>query len=250
MSDLITVQGVVISSMPIGEYDKRIVLLTRERGKISAFVRGARRLNSPFMAAAEPFVFGSFTLYEGRSSYNLNQVNVTHHFMELAAMQPGIYYGYYFLELADYFGQEGTDEREMMNLLYVTVKALLNPHVKDSLIRCVFELRAMAEEGYCPELASCACCARDEVPENDCFFSQEHHGILCGSCAKGQRGAVRISGAALYAMRYIVSAPMGKLYTFTVSEEVLAELERIIHRYVDRNTDRKFKSLEILEIMK
>lgn len=249
MSDLITVQGVVIHAMPIGEYDKRIVLLTRERGKISAFAKGARRVNSPFMAAAEPFVFGTFTLYEGRSSYNLNQVNVTHHFMELACMQPGIYYGYYFLELADYFGREGTDEREMMNLLYVTVKALLNPHVDDSLVRCVFELRTMEEQGYCPELASCTGCGREGEPEEEMFFSQENHGILCRSCAVGVRDAVRISGAALYAMRYIVSAPMGKLYTFTVSKEVLSELQRIIYTYTEKNTDKRFKSLEILDVM-
>lgn len=249
MSDLITVQGVVISSMPIGEYDRRIVLLTRERGKISVFARGARRLNSPFMAACDPFVFGSFTLYEGRTSYNLNQVSVSHHFMELAAMQPGVYYGYYFLELADYFGHEGTDEREMMNLLYVTVKALLNPEVDDRLIRCIFELRTMSAQGMCPGLYQCMQGGEKELDEEDCFFSQEAHGVLCRSCAMGKRDAFRISRGALYAMRYIVGSPMGKLFGFRVKEEVLAELERIIHVYVNRNTDRRFKSLQILEAM-
>ena len=254
MSDLITVQGVVLSAMPVGEYDKRILLLTRERGKISAFAKGARRQNSPFMAAANPFVFGSFTLYEGRSSYNLNQVTVTHHFVELAARQPGVYYGYYFLELADYFGREGTDEKNMMNLLYLTVKALLNPEIDDRLVRCIFELRTMTEQGLMPELFRCVNCGEEIAGKENLFFSQEAHGILDGDCLKkaspGEaRTARRISQAALYTMQYIVSSPMTKLYSFTVTEEVLWELERHIQPYVAGNTDKKFKSLQILEVM-
>ena len=50
-------------------------------------------------------------------------------------------------------------------------------------------------------------------------------------------------------MQYIVAAPLGKLYTFSVKEEVLRELEYFTHTYVDKNTDRHFKTLDILEMM-
>ena len=63
------------------------------------------------------------------------------------------------------------------------------------------------------------------------------------------RTARRISQVALYTMQYIVSSPMTKLYSFTVTDEVLWELERHIQPYVAGNTDKKFKSLQILEVM-
>ena len=39
------------------------------------------------------------------------------------------------------------------------------------------------------------------------------------------------------------------LYSFTVTEEVMRESERHIRAYVAANTDKKFKSLQILEVM-
>ena len=120
----LTLTGIVLSAMPIGENDKRLSLLTRERGKISAFARGARRPNSPLLASTEPFAFGTFHVFEGRSSVSVNKTEISEYFREIASDPDAAWMGFYFLELASYYGQEGLEAEDTVNLLYVSLRAI------------------------------------------------------------------------------------------------------------------------------
>ena len=133
----IVLTGMVLSTTPVGEYDRRVVLLTKEQGKVSAFAKGSRRPNSPLVGVVNPFTFGEFTMYEGRSSYTIQSAKVINYFSELREDVLGAYYGFYFLEVANYYAREFNDELEMLKLLYQTMRALTNPHIPDALIRCI-----------------------------------------------------------------------------------------------------------------
>jgi len=84
MQEYIMVTGIVLKQSPAGEYDRHISLLTKERGKISAFARGARKPGNKLAAAAAPFSFGRFKLYEGKNSYTLVEAEIQNYFESFA----------------------------------------------------------------------------------------------------------------------------------------------------------------------
>lgn len=215
MQEFLWVTGMVLKQTPIGEYDRRICLLTKEKGKISAFARGARKQGSRFAAATNPFSFGTFKLYAGRDSYTVSEVEIQNYFEELMTDFEGAYYGMYFAEVADYYTRENNDEREMLKLLYQSLRALCAPALPNPLVKCIFELKSIAVNGEYPG-----------VPRNR-----------------------KLTESTIYALHYIETSPIEKLYTFTVTEEVLAELTSVAEEYRKYFMDRQFKSLEILKTL-
>ncbi len=244
------VTGIVLSGTPVGEYDKRLVILTKERGKISAFARGARRPKSSLLAASEPFTFGEFTIYRGRDSYTVSSVEVGNYFAELREDLEDIYTGMYFCEVADYFTRENLDAREILKLLYQSLRALKVPSLSRRLVKLIYEFKIIALNGEAPRLFACIGCGKKE---GLFYFHRREAGILCEACYREapyhSKGAVHIAGTTTYILQRIVASPVEKLYTFTVSEPVQKELEQLISRYFAEKADKKFASSEILETL-
>lgn len=213
MQETIILTGIILKTVPIGDYDRRIVLLTKERGKISAFAKGARRQNSRLLAATNPFCFGEFKMYEGKTSYNIVEASISNYFEALREDFEAAYVGMYFMEIADYYTRENNDEKQMLKLVFQSLRALGHPALSNELVRAVYEIKAVVVNGEYPG-----------VPTERQF-----------------------SESALYALSYIETSPVEKLYTFTVTEEVLAELKYVAKRYRERFMNYPFKSLDVLE---
>lgn len=216
MSEEFRMSGMVLQSVPYGEYDRRVILLTKEAGKITAFARGARKPTSPLLSATSAFNAGTFSLFPGRSAYTLAGAQITNYFRRLKEDLDGSCYGSYFMEMAGYYGRENLDASQMLTLLYASLTALENPAVPDALVRCVFETKLMVINGEFPPEA-----IRDS----------------------------RLGQSAAYALQFIVASPVKKLYTFSVKEEVLEQMKAVIRDVRERTIDTKMKSLQILEMM-
>ena len=253
-----TVTGMVLSAMPVNDYDKRLVILTKEHGKITAFAKGARKPNSALLACSQPFAFGEFGLYAGRTSYNVVSAEISNYFGELRDDFDALCYGFYFCEFADYLTKENIDEKEILKLLYQTLRALSKKTIDPRLARAIYKLKIMALNGETPQVFGCVKCGKkwsepaaiEELkPAGLYYFSADCGGILCEDCKIYDKGAISINTSTLYTMQYIISKEIEKLYTFKVTEEVLRELQNCIRHYLGRYIDHEFKSLDMLKIM-
>lgn len=213
MRDFVNVVGMILETGPVNDYDRRLVILTKERGKITAFAKGARRQGNKMMAATNPFCFGNFKLSEGKTAYNLIDAEILNYFEELRTDFEGAYLGMYFLELASYYTRENNDEVPMLKLLFQSVRAIVKPNLNNDLVRQIFEIKALCVNGIFPG-----------VPSDMTLLS----------------GSER-------AVDFIVNSPIEHLFTFTVNDDILAELKKLNEVYSKRFYDREFKSLRLLE---
>ncbi len=215
--NIIEVKGLILESAAVGEADRRIEILTKERGRISAFVQNARRVNKSgnLMATASPFVFGTFRIYEGSKANRLREAIPENYFTDLKKDYIGTCYGYYFMEILKYVTRENADASAELILAYQSLRALQSSNFDNRLVRAVFELKIIMLAGEYP----------------------------------GPDPAVQYLPATLYTLDYIWRTPVVKLFSFGVKEEVLEELAAFSSHLMKKTFKHQFISLQVLDVI-
>ena len=167
---------------------------------------------------------GSFELYQGKSSYNLRHAKINEYFTSLSQDIDLTYYGFYFLEMCRYFSRENVEAKDMLNLLYFSLKALEKGQVDNQLIRSIFELKMLDINGICP--------AGEKIINPDERFSI----------------GKELDPSTAYAIKFVLYSGPDKLYTFKLSERVMEEFIGVVSHLTLLLIDHKFKSLEFLDI--
>lgn len=200
MTARLKLTAIVLRSVDYGDSDRVVTLLSRERGKVSAFARGARASRRRFGGGLEPFTLVSAEVRErtGSDLLGLESVSVRRAFGGILSDLARIACAGYAAELARELVRDHEPHDDLYALLAGYLAALDAGPALPGMLRA-FELRALAAAGLAPRLDACARCGGplgDGAP-----FDASQGGALCRACAPLARpGHVDLSAAALGAL--------------------------------------------------
>lgn len=171
-------EAIVLRTHKLGEADRIITLLTRERGKIRAVAKGVRRTKSKFGARLEPFSRVDLLVFEGKSLDIITQAESLNAYGQDLALDYSLWTaGQTMLETADRLTSEESILAESQYLLLVgALRTLVSGEHASSLVLDAYLLRSLSMAGYSPTLNACVICG---VAGTQPFFHVSTGGALC-----------------------------------------------------------------------
>lgn len=238
----LTTQGLVLRVTDYNDHDALLTLLTPNYGKLTVKARGLRRRNSPLIAPCQLLAYGSYTLFEYKGMYTINEANSIELFQILRRDITKLSLGTYFCQVAEVLSQEDLPNPELLSLTLNCLHAVSSLNLSENAVKAVFELRSACLAGYMPDLSACHICGN----ENPDRFDISAGRLECSSCRSMDSGGLRmpVNAGIVAAMRYIAFCDPKKLFAFQLGEENMAELSHLTEAYLTTQLERGFSTLD------
>jgi DNA repair protein RecO (recombination protein O) len=240
--------GIVLRAVDYGESDRIVTLLTRERGKVSAFARGARASRRRFGGALEPFTRVDAEARErsGSDLLGLDSVAVARAFGGIRGDLARIACAGYAVELARELVRDHEPHDELFELLEAYLAALDEGPARPAALRA-FELWALRAAGLAPRLDACARCG-GPLGDRALRFDPAHGGVLCPSCAPdASPAAPTLSAASAAALLRLAEGGLAAAAAEALTPAIGREVRDALAVFVEHHLGRRLAARRFLD---
>src|SRR4051794_3225724 len=253
-----TSEALILRTYKLGEADRIVVFLTRDRGKKRGVAKGARRVRSKYIGALEPMTRAGVAYYE-REQRDLVRLNYVEPQRSPLSGLSGDLLGHvgYFAELIDEWAPEAQADERLYRLGSAAVDAIAAGAPVDALAR-YFEYWILRLQGVYPSFG-CATCGTGLLPRHAGAGAEPRSGagammpardpvFLCRACAPA--GGLPVSMAALQFLAAAGAIAPDRLVEAGLTDRASRELEGVHRRLLAVHLDKDLKSARVLREMR
>lgn len=236
----------MLSRFELGEADRVLTLLTPHDGKLKAIAKGVRKPGSRIGGSVEPFAELELLLARGRTFDVVTQAQVAEAWLGLRDHLTATATAWYLGELAE----RAVEERAAAWPVYALLRRafqLLDDGMDPDRVARWFETGLCDALGMRPEVERCVEC--DRVPDETERYrwAPMLGGLLCEAHPSPPAEVRDLSLAALKLLRAYRRLDIEAIAALRLPQEVEAEVELVMRRFVRHALEREARSLAFLD---
>jgi len=237
--EIISVDGIVVSSTPFKENSKIINIFTKEKGIIGCLSKGCKKLKSPLRLISENFAYGTFHLYYKEDKLStLVDGDIKNYLINSKSDIVKISYLSYLCELSVnvYKESESEDIYSLLEAAILKIEEGYNPQI----ITNIIELQYLKYIGIDLNLDGCVVCGNNKVVT----LSLSKGGYICSNHRTNEP---IIDEKVLKLLRLYNYVDISKITNLDIDNSISNEINRLINEYYDEYSGINIKSKKFLK---
>ena len=237
--------GIVLQRRDMGEADRLVTLLTREKGKVTLLAKGARKITSRKAGHLELFTQVRLQVAQARTWDIITQADSVRVFPHLRTNLRRTAHAYYLAELVTRLSPEGEADTSLFDLTLETL-GYLDTERNLLIVSRWFELHLLRVTGFQPQLYLCAVCSNPLDVSVTNYWAPAQGGAICPRCGETRQGTRPLPPSLLKLMRYFQTHSYAEVRALPVRPDVLRELEEYTQAYLRTVVEGELRSVAFI----
>lgn len=248
-----------LNSYDLSENDKIIVMYSKEKGLIRGVAKGCKKPKSKLGAMMQSLVANRVIMSKGRNLDIISQVEAMDSFKNLKNDFNKISLSMYCAEIVSNYGaEEDLNSENIYELLYGVLRNISESKTTTELMFSIlrFQLKIMDILGLKVCLDVCSNCGCSLNKDENFMFSVATGGILCKKCYENITNlngkVVSIHPKIVEFLSILEKTNFGEKtkYDKSATEKICMVCFNLLKDYISYHSSKKFKTVNIIELIK